>query len=608
MKRVLMGIRQTASIMKWAFRIVWEIDKKTILIYLLVTLVGAIIPVLFLYLNKTIVDKVVVLSSGGSFFNEILVYIGIFVLFLFLKKIHEMLPSVLFFTMQNKYAIGLQRKIIDTMQRVPLKYFNDSEFATRIDRMESNGNSVAQVILTLFPLIGLTITIITLLITAVQTSVILFVIALFLLLIIIPNGIIQARKEHERWLDEGTSSKKSKYFSDLPMLHPNAKEFRLLRMDEFARRHWFDASEVMRTNRIKRTNEQQLSWQIFDWISKGFQLVILILGVHLIQRGSLTIGGLTMFVGLFQQLSGSSTAVGTNVMSMSAILQQLKYQRDFIDYKYNNDYPVGEIEESKTEDKEVPVFELNNVSFGYTPDQAVLKNINMKIYEGESVALVGGNGAGKSTLTNLLLGFYAPTEGDIYYKGKHYSEIEPADFVNDMGVSFQDFARFELRIRENIAFGDISKIDDDAALMNAAQKSGALQIIKRVRDGIDTWLGRWYKSSSSNLSGGEWQRLVVSRAHISNRNIMILDEPASMLDPIAELEQFNNLRDTANRRTSILISHRIGFARMADKIAVMNEGNLMEFGTHDELMAKRGLYYEMFTTQASWYVKENKSG
>lgn len=607
MKNELKGLIGIISLFKWAFSIVWEIDKKTLLIYCFVTLIGAMIPVVFLNLNKIIVDKIAALSSGGQVFYEILGYIGVFVTFLYFKKIYEMLPSILFFTMKNKYGIGLQRKLIDTMQRVPLKYFNDSEFSTRIDRMESNGESVAQIVLSVFPLIGTFITITTLMITAIQSSMILFALALFLLIITIPNGIVQAKKDHARWLGEGTSSKKSKYYSDLPMLHPHAKEFRLLQMDDFARKNWFEASEDMRRNRIKRTNEQQLSWQIFDWISKAFQIAILVLGVKLIQQGSLTIGGLTMFVGLFQQLSGSSIAVGSNVMSMYTILQQLEYQRDFIEFEYDNEYPLTGIGKKKVPESEAPVFELDNVSFGYTTDKLVLKNITMKIQQGETIALVGGNGAGKSTLVNLLLGLYAPTVGDIYYKGKHYSEITPAEFVNDMGVSFQDFARFELRIRENIAFGDISKIDDDAALIHAGEKSGALQIINRVRDGLDTYLGRWYKSSSSNLSGGEWQRLVVSRAHISNRNIMILDEPASMLDPIAELEQFNHIRDTAGKRTSILISHRIGFARMADKIAVIDDGRLLEFGPHDELMEKKGLYYEMFTTQASWYVKE-KSG
>ena len=137
--------------------------------------------------------------------------------------------------------------------------------------------------------------------------------------------------------------------------------------------------------------------------------------------------------------------------------------------------------------------------------------------------------------------------------------------------------------------------------MEAAQKGGADKLVRRFDDGLDHYMGRWYQQKSSMFSGGEWQRLAVSRAHLSNREILVLDEPAAALDPIAEMEQFNHIKDTIMDRTSVLISHRIGFARLADLIVVLDNGRMVEQGSHEELMDKGGVYYRMFSEQAGWY-------
>lgn len=161
-----------------------------------------------------------------------------------------------------------------------------------------------------------------------------------------------------------------------------------------------------------------------------------------------------------------------------------------------------------------------------------------------------------------------------------------------IGVTFQGYAKFEFTLRENIAFGDLTRLKDDPFLHDAAQEGGADTIIKRMGNGLDTYMGRWYTRKSVELSGGEWQRIAVSRAHLSNKDILVMDEPAAALDPIAEMEQFNNIRETVEDRTAILISHRIG-ARLADKVAILDEGHLVEFGAHDELMAFNGKYLQV---------------
>ena len=192
----------------------------------------------------------------------------------------------------------------------------------------------------------------------------------------------------------------------------------------------------------------------------------------------------------------------------------------------------------------------------------------------------------------------------MFFEGQNYRELDSGELTEKIGVVFQDFVNFELMVRENVAFGDISKVNDDDVIKGAIKKGDALKVVDKMPKGIDTYMGRWYEKDGVRMSGGEWQRLAMSRAYISNRDILIMDEPAAKLDPIAEMEQFNRIKYSLEDCTSILISHRIGFARLADKIIVLQEGQLMEEGSHEELMKKQGIYYEMFSNQAGWYQKE----
>jgi ATP-binding cassette subfamily B protein len=168
-------------------------------------------------------------------------------------------------------------------------------------------------------------------------------------------------------------------------------------------------------------------------------------------------------------------------------------------------------------------------------------------------------------------------------------------------VFFQNFHIFHAPIGENIGIGDIGDMENTAKIMEAAKKGGAEKVIANLPQGLNTLLGKFQDPSGTELSGGEKQRVASARAHMSDRDVLIFDEPASMLDPIAEMEQFTNIRNMLGGRTAILISHRVGFARMADKIIMLDDGKIAETGRHDELMAKNGLYAHFFNEQAQWY-------
>jgi ATP-binding cassette subfamily B protein len=249
---------------------------------------------------------------------------------------------------------------------------------------------------------------------------------------------------------------------------------------------------------------------------------------------------------------------------------------------------------------ESTVFEVQNLMFSYE-NKPTIKDISFMIKKGEIVALVGQNGSGKSTLVKLLLNMYKPDSGLVKVLGRTYDAYKPGYIRTKIGVFFQNFYIFHSPLRENVGVGAVEDMEDEQKLAEAIRKGGAEKVVANLPQGMDTLLGRFQDPSGTELSGGEKQRVASARAHMSNRDILIFDEPASMLDPIAEMEQFNNIRNMLDGRTAILISHRVGFARMADKIIMLDDGQIAEMGSHEELMAQGGQYAHFFNEQAQWY-------
>jgi ATP-binding cassette subfamily B protein len=246
------------------------------------------------------------------------------------------------------------------------------------------------------------------------------------------------------------------------------------------------------------------------------------------------------------------------------------------------------------------LYKVDNLTFSYENKPAI-QDTSFSINKGEVIALVGPNGSGKSTLVKLLLDMYKPNGGSILLMGRPYDDYHRDYIRSKVNVFFQNFYLFHSPLRENVGVGAIEDMDDEPKLLEAIRKGGAEKLVANLPQGMDTLLGKFQDPSGTELSGGEKQRIASARTHMSNRDILIFDEPASMLDPIAEMEQFNNIRGMLGGRTAILISHRIGFARMADRIIMLDDGRIAETGTHDELMAKGGLYAHFFNEQAQWY-------
>jgi ATP-binding cassette, subfamily B, bacterial len=246
-------------------------------------------------------------------------------------------------------------------------------------------------------------------------------------------------------------------------------------------------------------------------------------------------------------------------------------------------------------------FAFRNVSFAYPgTTRMVLRNFNFSIQPGERIALIGENGQGKTTVVKLITRLYDPTEGQILLDGIDLRDYDVDDLHREMGVIFQDFMRYEMTARENIAVGQIEVPHQDNEIALAAQKSLAAEVVSRLPDGYDQMLGRRFVSGV-DLSGGEWQRIALARAYLRDAQLLILDEPTAALDAKSELEVFERFAELTAGKMALLISHRFSTVRMADRIVVLSGGRLTEEGTHQQLMALGGQYAEMFEMQAASY-------
>ncbi len=253
--------------------------------------------------------------------------------------------------------------------------------------------------------------------------------------------------------------------------------------------------------------------------------------------------------------------------------------------------------------------EFRDVSFAYPGGGApVLQHVDLTLRSGESTVLVGLNGAGKTTLIKLLTRLYDPTEGAIYLDGHDLREYDVRALYDLFGIIFQDFGKYAVSVRENITFGDVHRPVSEEAVQAAAQDGAADDFIRRLPDGYDTPLTRYFEENGIELSIGQWQKLSISRAFYKVSDILILDEPTAALDPLAEQEVYQQFARLGKDKITVFVSHRLSSATTADQVVVLEHGQIIEKGTHAALMAQQGRYHTLFTTQAQRYTEQPQDG
>jgi ATP-binding cassette subfamily B protein len=388
------------------------------------------------------------------------------------------------------------------------------------------------------------------------------------------------------------------YFQTLGASPQPAKEIKLFGLgDHLAQEYQRVSQDIYAANKKVAAKRATLSGVLNTISTMGYYGAYAVIMLKTL-AGMISLGTFSFLTGAFARSRGCIERLSS---SASDISEQALYLNDL--FQFFEERPA-----IRSAPNALPAprpirqgFEFRNVSFAYPgADRLVLSKVSFRLRPGERLALIGENGAGKTTIVKLLARLYDPTAGQILLDGIDLREYGLADLHRQMSVVFQDYVRFELPVRENIGFGDLQWLKDEARLKQAARKSGAAEFIDRLPDGYNQMLGRRFENGVG-LSGGEWQKLALARAYFRDAQLLIFDEPTASLDARAEHEAFQRFTMLTQDRMAILISHRFSTVRMADQILVLANGEIQEQGAHHELLELEGRYAELFGLQAAGY-------
>ncbi|MEG1870704.1 MAG: ABC transporter ATP-binding protein, partial [Peptostreptococcaceae bacterium] len=376
------------------------------------------------------------------------------------------------------------------------------------------------------------------------------------------------------------------------------KETRLLGAFSYFKKRYTDSLNSMNKNiwqAEKKSGTLELSMKMVTLT--GYMGVLALL-VYALLDGSISIGA---FGAVFSSIEFMFAIMNELIcMHIGNIAENLGTVKNFIRFL--------ELPERKGEDIEiegVPSIVVDNVGFTYPgTDKSSLKGISLKVNPGETIAIVGENGAGKSTLVRMLTGIYSPNEGHVFINGVDITNISAKELYKATSGVFQKYQRYKMTLRDNISISDNLHEPKKELLKDAIDKADFEVSKEKFEAGYDTMLSREF--DGIDLSGGQWQRLAIARGLYKINNMIVLDEPTAAIDPIEETKIYKKFKEMAEDKTAIIVTHRLGSAKIADRIVVMDKGEIVQVGTHEELISTEGKYSEMYEAQSKWYISSEE--
>ena len=398
-----------------------------------------------------------------------------------------------------------------------------------------------------------------------------------------------AKKKLRR--SQAQKTRETDYLWGLFCKKESIKEMRVFGAGGFMREKWRRTRDKMLDEEVAVQSKILTRSNIGDVIKNLFYALNVAFAVYLIIQGEISIGEFTACLAVFGSLQITLVSFMYNLETFYEALGKAEEYYSFMSLEDRKD---GE-EECRPFAESI---ELDNVSFMY-PNMSgyALRNVDLKINKGERIVIVGENGSGKTTLSKLITGTYSPESGAVKMDGKNIENMKHSSYIRNISMVSQNFMRYSMTLRENVGISDTAKIDSDEKITSALKMAEAYDTAELI-GGIDAQLGREF--GGSELSGGQWQRIAVARGIFRDSPIMILDEPTAALDPLMEYEILNRFIKIAENRTAVIISHRIGICTAADRVIVMKDGEIVESGTHEELVKAGGEYSRMWQAQAKW--------
>ena len=588
------------------FKLIWRTHRGYTAAMVVLRIVRSVVPVSTFWVGKLILDAVIAAKAGSGSLGDVWEYLALELVIVLVGEILARASSLIESLLGDLFSNSMSVELMEHAAKLDLAQFEDPQFYDHLERARRQTVGRIALLSLLLSMAQNGLTLLTLAGALIAYSPWLL---LLLAVAVVPGFLGETHFASLgysllfRWTPE---RRQLDYLRYVGASDKTAKEVQMFGLAPWLiERYRKLADRFYEENRDLSIRRGVVSALLSIIGTVGYYAAYVVILIRAV-NGDITIGTLTFLAASF----GRGRDVIQNILlSASNVYEQALYLRDlfvFLDMRPTIESPPGA--------KPVPAriksgFVFEDVGFRYPGSERwAVRNVSLSLEPGERVALVGENGAGKTTITKLLARLYDPTEGRITLDGVDLREYDLGSVRRAIGVIFQDFVRYDMRFDENIAVGEIDSVRSELEKSNgtppsiteAAENSLAASLLPRFAKGYQQMLGRRF-DDGVDLSGGEWQKIALARAYIRDAQVLILDEPTAALDARAEYEVFLRFSELVAGRMAILISHRFSTVRMADRIIVLRHGKVEEQGSHDELVAKGGLYEELFTMQAAGY-------
>ncbi|AKU92038.1 ABC transporter ATP-binding protein [Vulgatibacter incomptus] len=586
-------LRDTFAQAPRTLALVWSASRRLTLVLGSVTVAASLLPLLVAYVGKRIIDAVVAASPAEAL-RWVLLELAVIAVQALAQRGLSLLRSIL----GARLSLDVNLRILEKAQTLELRHFEDPTFYDQLTKARREASSrPISVVTELFQLFQNTLTLAGYAVLLLQFS---GLAVLGLLIATVPATVAEMRFSGlafrlRNW--RAPEGRKLNYLEHVLANDGHAKEVQLFGLGPLFLSRYRQLGETLYREDTALARRRAGWAYVLSLLGTGaFYACYAILALSA-AKGAITLGELTLYVVAFRQGQQAFQSILTAVGGM---YEDNLYMSNLFQFLA---IPTRRAESPKSLQARAELgIRFDDVGFRYPgQERFALRHIDLFIPAGQSLALVGENGAGKTTFIKLLSRLYEPTEGRILLDGKPLDAWEPGALRNRIGVIFQDFNRYQLTVRENVGMGSVDHLREDLRIERAIERGGASDVISAFEGGLETQLGRWFHSGAE-LSGGQWQKLALARAFMREEaDILILDEPTAALDARAEAAVFERFRALAEGRTTIVISHRFPTVRAADRIVVIEDGRIVEQGSHDELVAADTRYARLFELQASGY-------
>ncbi|MDO6654576.1 ABC transporter ATP-binding protein [Anaerobacillus sp. 1_MG-2023] len=587
-----------------SFQFVWNISPLWFLASIFIRVVTGLFPLATLWVTKELVNAVVlIISADEPNYQRAFLFLTLELFLVGLSSTLKHISDIFDEQIEVKLDYSVGKLVSEKAASVPLSYYEIPEFYNHQERISGNyGNKLMSPVKNILDLGQFSISLLSYLSFLLSFH---WGLAILSAISAVPILLLQSRFGNEKFFllkHQTQKARESNYFNFLLQNRQSAKEVRLFHLGPFFLERWgklflSNSNEVLAL--LKKEKKVQMVLDLFTALLYSLSAAIVI---WLLKKKNLGVGE---FVSIGQAIKGAQASLNMMASYLAKIYEENLYIEDlfeFLDFRdeefaFENNERIHSFPEKLKKG-----ITIHNVSYHYPESKkTVINNISFSIAPGEKIAIVGDNGSGKTTLVKCLLGLYPVSHGEILVDGININYFDPITLKKSMTGIFQDFMQLPFSIKHNITLGDVENMEDTVLMRKVTKQSGLLDTVQQFPNQFDTRLGKLL-GDGEDLSGGQWQKLALSRALFSKANIILLDEPTASLDPLTELNIFNQFKELTQDKTTIYISHRMAAARLADRILVMKDGELVEVGNHEELLARRKNYYEMFTSQAQWYA------